>query len=128
MLSHCRSGHPDEACGILAGRGNVAEKVYPITNIDKSPVSYQMDPQEQFRAMKEMRNDRHSMVAIFHSHPVSPPYPSNKDINLAFYPEPVYIIVSLVDTKRPEVRAFEIVEGAVRDVRMLHDIDAESRY
>ena len=99
--------------------GSEMEKVYHVRNIDNSPVSYQMDPQEQFRIFREMRNDRHKMLAIYHSHPVSPAYPSSKDIDLAFYSESVYIIVGLSDLEMPEIRAFDIVEGAVNEVRIL---------
>ena len=49
---------------MLAGDGNIAEKIYKITNIEKSSVIYMMDPEEQFRVMKEMRKVGHKMVAI----------------------------------------------------------------
>ena len=56
------------------------------------------------------------MVAIYHSHPGSPAYPSGKDVGLAFYPDSLYIIVGLCDKERPEVRAYRIVEGKVSEV------------
>src|SRR3989337_2239775 len=87
MISHCRSAYPNEACGILTGKGGTAEKLYEMTNVESSPVSYFMDPEEQFRAIKEMRKDGHVMLAIYHSHPHAPAYPSGKDIRLASYPD-----------------------------------------
>ena len=125
VISHCKSVYPNEACGLLAGEGNIAEKIYKITNIEKSSVSYMMEPEEQFRAMKEMRQNRHEMVAIYHSHPHSQAYPSPKDVSLAFYSDQIYLIVGLTDKDRPEVRAFEIVEGDVREVQMGSSVDAQ---
>ena len=123
VISHCKSVYPNEACGLLAGKGDIAEKIYKMTNIEKSTVSYMMDPEEQFRAMKEMRNNDHKMLAIYHSHPHSQAYPSPKDISLAFYSDQVYLIVGLKDKDQPEVRAFEILEGDVREVQIKPHVD-----
>ncbi len=83
-----------------------------------------MDPGEQFRAMKEMRKSGHEMVAIYHSHPHSRPYPSPKDVSLAFYQETFYLIVGLTDRDNPEVMAFRIFEGDVREVQIGSSVDA----
>lgn len=116
IIAHCRSAYPDEACGMLAGKEYTVEKVYKITNIEPSPVSYLMDPKEQFNIMKEMRLDNNRMIAIYHSHPSSPPYPSDKDIRLAFYSDAIYIIVGLTDMERPEIRAYEIADGLPKEI------------
>ncbi|MBI5641662.1 MAG: M67 family metallopeptidase [Nitrospirae bacterium] len=118
MIAHCRSVYPEEACGLLAGKDSVAEKIYTMTNAEHSGVSYMMEPGEQFAAMKEMRQEGRTMVAIFHSHPDSPAYPSSKDVELAFYPDACYVIVSLIDPDRPEIRAYEIAEGQVREASL----------
>ena len=49
--------------------------------------------------------------AIYHSHTRSPPVPSQTDINLAFYPDALYVIVGVAGSA-PEVRAFRIVDSA----------------
>lgn len=118
MISHCKSVYPNEACGILAGKNDTVEKVYEMTNIENSTVSYLMEPKEQFRVMKEMRNIGEKMIAIYHSHPHSSAYPSAKDVKLASYPDSAYIIVSLADKERLEIKAFEINEGEVKEVRL----------
>jgi len=123
VISHCKSVYPNEACGLLAGKEDIPEKIYKMTNIEKSGVSYMMDPEEQFRVMKEMRNNGHKMLAIYHSHPHSQAYPSPKDVSLAFYSDQIYIIVGLTDKDRPEVRAFEILEGDVREVQIKPRVD-----
>jgi len=126
VIAHCRSAYPIEACGLLAGTANRAEKMYAMTNVEPSNVSYMMDPGEQFKVMKEMRKNGSKMVAIFHSHPYSPAYPSSKDVALAFYSDSLYIIIGLSGREEPEIRAFEIVDGTVREVRIECSVDASS--
>lgn len=121
LLDHCRSAIPNEACGMLAGSDGVVRHLYEIKNVEPSPVSYLMDPREQFNIMKDMRQKGARLIAIYHSHPQSPAYPSAKDIGLAFYDDAVYIIVSLIDIEQPEVRGYRIVEGNVREVALIQE-------
>jgi len=116
ILDHCRIAFPNEACGILAGAGGLVSRVYAMTNIEPSPISYFMDPGEQLRVQKQMREKREKMVAIFHSHPQSPAYPSAKDVNLAFYEDAFYLIVGLSEGITGETRAFTIVKGSVQEI------------
>lgn len=111
MVTHCTAFYPNEACGILAGTGNRVTKVYPMTNAEPSPVSYFMEPAEQFNVMKILRAEGSAMVAIFHSHPQSPAFPSAKDVSLAFYDDLYYVIVGLLNRSRPDIRMFSIAEG-----------------
>lgn len=118
MIAHCRACFPNEACGILAGRDGEITAFYPMTNIEQSPVTYLMDSKEQFAVMKDMRAKGISMAAIFHSHPTSSAYPSGTDVNLAFYDDVVYVIVSLMDPS-PSVRAFTIRQGAIGETELI---------
>jgi proteasome lid subunit RPN8/RPN11 len=62
--------------------------------------------------------------AIVHSHTHTPAVPSPTDIGLAFYPESLYILVSLDDeetdpeTGEPSLRAWRIVDGEVAEVEL----------
>jgi len=116
MMTHCRACYPNEACGILAGTGNRVTKVYPIPNAEPSPVSYFMEPRDQFRVMKELRQEGLTMLAIFHSHPQSPAYPSVKDVSLAFYQDAAYVIIGLTNPESPEIRAYTINEEQIEEV------------
>ena len=115
MLSHCKAAYPNEACGILAGRGSKVVRIYPIENTEASPVSYLMDPAEQFAVVKDLREHSLSMLAIFHSHPSSPAFPSPKDVDLAFYDDSVYIIVGLME-KNPEAKGYLIRNREVKEI------------
>ena len=79
---------------------------------------YLIDPREQLRAFRTMDERGEELVAIYHSHPASQPYPSPTDRAEAHYPDAIYVLLSL-RTADPEVRAFRIdADGAVREVRL----------
>ncbi|MCE5194299.1 MAG: M67 family metallopeptidase [Nitrospiraceae bacterium] len=117
IIRHCKKTAPNEACGILAGKGNVISKIYEMTNIEKSPESYFMDSKEQFSVMKEIREHELDIVCIYHSHPKSSAYPSRKDKTLAVYEEPVYMIISLAE-KDAAIRVFSIKRKKVAEVEI----------
>jgi [CysO sulfur-carrier protein]-S-L-cysteine hydrolase len=118
IFDHCNRAYPNEACGILARARGRVERVYHMANVDPGPAQYLMEPQEQFRVMREMRHAGLELAGIYHSHIVSPAYPSATDIDLAYYPEAVYLIVSLLDRNIPEVRAYTIVRRDVSEVSL----------
>ncbi len=114
VIAHCQREAPYEACGFLAGGRERVSQVYPVKNIEPTPVSYMMEPNEQLKALREIEEKGLELLAIYHSHPGSRPFPSAKDVSLAFYPEALYVIVSLLDGA--EVRAFRIAGERVSEV------------
>ncbi len=118
IFDHCNREYPNEACGILAGRGTIVEKVYSLTSENPSPTFYQIEAQEQFRVLREMRDAGRDLVGIYHSHPAGRAYPSSTDVELAFYPEAVYVIVSLIERQDPCVKGYTIVDGKVTEVSL----------
>lgn len=115
LLSHAREGYPNEVCGLMAGRDGIVSRIFRTTNIEKSSVSYMMEPTEQFRAFKDMRTDGLELMAIYHSHPTSPAYPSQTDVRLAYYPEVAYVIASMQKAGSPEIRGFKIIDGGITE-------------
>ena len=115
MLAHCGEAGPNEACGILGGKGREVSELYIMGNTENSPVSYLMDSKEQFTVLKDLRGKGLSMVGIFHSHPASAAYPSPKDVSLAFYEDAAYVIVGLAEGE-PDVKAFSIRQGEIIEI------------
>lgn len=115
MIEHCMSGLPNEACGFLAGRDGVAERIYPLTNAAASPVYYRPADKEMLRAMTDIDDRGLQLVSIFHSHVASAPFPSVTDVREAHYPDAAYLIVSLIDQSNPLARAYLIRKKDWRD-------------
>jgi proteasome lid subunit RPN8/RPN11 len=115
MIDHSRTELPNEACGILAGKDGKSERVYRMTNTDKSSKTFLMDPKEQLRVMKEIRSLGLEMIGIYHSHSQTEAYPSAYDVELAYYPEVSYVIVSIKERDNPDIRSFKIIEGKITE-------------
>jgi len=116
MLQHAREEAPNECCGILGGKDGAATTLYRATNAEQSPLRYTLDPNDLFRiTFREIPEHDEEMLAIYHSHTASPAYPSQTDINLATYPDAIYLILSLADGEQP-LRGFRINDGEVAEV------------
>ncbi len=119
VLEHARACAPEEACGVLAGDKNGSVRhVFTMNNSAGSSTFYLMDSREQFRVFDQIEKEGLELVAIFHSHPHSPAFPSGRDTELAFYTDSLYLIVSLMDNKS-DCRVFKIVDGKVEEVEMI---------
>lgn len=118
IVAHARAEAPKEACGLVAGRDTRATRVIRCMNAHPSAVTrYTIDPREQLRAFRDMEANGEDLVAIYHSHPATQAYPSPTDRAESHYPEAIYVLVSLRDTA-PDVRAFRIRDGWVREVEL----------
>jgi proteasome lid subunit RPN8/RPN11 len=116
IVAHARAEAPKEACGLVAGRDGSATKVIRCANVHPTPVTrYSIDPREQLRAFRDMETNGEELLAIYHSHPITQPYPSPTDRAEAHYPDAYYVLVSLRDTT-PEIRAYRVRDGWVREV------------
>jgi proteasome lid subunit RPN8/RPN11 len=114
IVAHARAEAPNECCGMIAAENGHAVRVYRATNSAASPLRYEIDGMEQYRIQMEIEDRGWELGAIYHSHTRSRPYPSQTDINLATYPDSLYVIVGIADGG-PEVRAFRIVDGQVTE-------------
>ncbi|GHT32966.1 Mov34/MPN/PAD-1 family protein [Bacteroidia bacterium] len=117
IVRQAQSELPNEACGLLTGKGGIVQKHYPLTNTDRSPEHFSFDPREQFQVLKEARAEGQRIVANYHSHPSTPARPSVEDVRLAYDPDIIYIILSLAD-ETPSIKAFRIQGGEVSNVEI----------
>jgi proteasome lid subunit RPN8/RPN11 len=113
MVDHAKKEWPLECCGILGGKDPTVEKAFELQNAEKSPIRYSISPQEQLRVFVEMEKESIDMIAIYHSHTHTIPFPSETDVKLAFYPEVASIIISLKEEQNPTVKAFRIGKEAI---------------
>jgi [CysO sulfur-carrier protein]-S-L-cysteine hydrolase len=118
IVDHARAEAPNECCGMVAARDGDAVTVYRATNAAASPLRYEIDGSEQFRIQTEIEDADLDLGAIYHSHTRTEPYPSQTDINLAFYPESLYLIVGLAGGE-PEMRAYTIRDGRVSEAELV---------
>ncbi|MFA6424762.1 MAG: M67 family metallopeptidase [Phycisphaerae bacterium] len=116
MLEQAAAEAPIEACGILAGKAGEIKKFYKMINADNSSEHFTMEPQEQFKVIKDIRLAGLEMLAIYHSHPNSPARPSEEDMRMALTPDVVYIILSIMSIEIPVIKGFRITDRNASDV------------
>ena len=114
IIQHARQEYPLEGCGILAGKKGRISRFYPMGNTEKSSSRYLMEPEEQVRVFQEIEKEGLELSAIYHSHPHSQAFPSQRDVDLAFYPDSLILIISLMDPKDPQVGIFQIENGKIQ--------------
>ena len=117
MVAHAEAEAPNECCGMIASRDGQAVAVHRAVNKAASALRYEIDGLEQYRIQMEIEDAGLDLGAIYHSHTRSAPYPSQTDINLAFYPEALYVIVGLHEGD-PDVKAYTIRDGQVAEVEL----------
>jgi proteasome lid subunit RPN8/RPN11 len=129
IVAQARAEYPNEACGLIVGDAPAADggralQYVPTRNKAASPFRYEIEPQDLLRLTIETDDAGEVFWGIVHSHTHSPAVPSPTDLGLAFYPDSLYLLVSLdpdeadAATGEPGVRAWRIVDGASHEVAL----------
>ena len=129
LIDHARAAVPNEACGLIVGdrpaaAGGRPLRFEPARNAAASPYRYEIHPDDLYRLTVATDDADQVFWGILHSHTHTPAVPSPTDIGLAFYPDALYILVSLAEdeadvaTGRPSVRAWRIVDGMTHEVAL----------
>jgi len=119
LLDHARAYPGEEICGLISARDGMARRALPVANVAARPACrYAMDPAGQIAALRRMREAGEELLAIYHSHPMSPAAPSTIDIAEAGYPDAVYLIISLNTKGVLEMRGFRLRAAGVYEVAL----------
>jgi len=119
LLHHARRQPHRECCGLLAGRDGVITQAFPAKNVAADPVrNYEIAPKEIVRLLREFRERRLGFLGIYHSHPNTENVPSPKDIELAYYSEAIYFIVTPRPYAENPIRAFSIRDRQVSELEI----------
>jgi proteasome lid subunit RPN8/RPN11 len=129
IVAHARAEYPNEMCGLVVGdvpaaEGGRALRFEPARNKAVSPYRYEIDPQDLLRLTIATDDADEVFWGIVHSHTHSPAVPSPTDVGLAFYPDALYVLISLSDeevdraTGAPGIRAWRIVDGETHEVAL----------
>ena len=126
IVAQARDEAPDECCGMIASVDGTAVAIHPAENTAHSPLRYEIDGMEQYRIQTAIEDAGHDLGAIYHSHTRSAPEPSQTDINLAFYPDALYVIVGVAG-EEADVRAWRIADRQVSEVELEVTADVRCR-
>ena len=129
IVGQARAEAPNEACGLIVGDraaadGGRALRYEPARNRAASPWRYELHPDDLLRLTIETDDAGEVFWAIVHSHVRTPAVPSPTDVGLAFYPDALYVLVSLDPdeadpaTGEPSLRAWRILGPEPREVEV----------
>jgi proteasome lid subunit RPN8/RPN11 len=107
LVEHAEAELPNEACGLLVLRDGIAERLVPGRNRAASPYRFELDVDPETWFLE----DEGYELAVFHSHPSSPPRPSRTDVeNIGLWEGRPYVILSL---RTGELAAWTIADGSL---------------
>ena len=117
VLGHCYDGLPEEACGLLGGRGDRAHVFVPCANADRSSRTFSLGPECWEAADRRIGAAGLELVAVVHSHTHTEAYPSPTDVDQAsnpLLPTDRWVVVSL-RPPAPSIRSYRITDGSVAE-------------
>ncbi|HYD09073.1 MAG TPA: M67 family metallopeptidase [Acidimicrobiales bacterium] len=115
LVGHAYDGLPDEACGLLGGRGDTVEVFVPCENADRSSRTFSLGPDAWEKVDSEIEGRGLQVLGVVHSHTHTEAYPSPTDIDQAGNPFLAgwrWVLVSL-RLEAPVVRSYVITDGVV---------------
>jgi proteasome lid subunit RPN8/RPN11 len=129
LIDHARAGAPNEACGLIVGDraaadGGSALRFEATRNAAASPYVYEIHPDDLYRLTVATDDADEVFWGIVHSHTHTPAVPSATDLGQAFYPDALYILVSLAESETdrtagtPSVRGWRIVDRVMHEVTL----------
>ena len=94
-----------------------------LSPAERAEIAFVMDMQDFSAAKKDIRNKGLDLQVVYHSHPHDPARPSVTDIKIASeyeeiwpkinLPIPAYLLISLMDKTKPDIRTYWIKTGRV---------------
>ena len=114
------AAYPEECCGLLIGEGGAGSwrlgRVVASANVAEGDRRrrFEIDPRLLIALHRELRGGAQRVIGVYHSHPDQPPRPSAADLDQAWEPGLVWVIISVRDGRAGESTAHVLAEGGGR--------------
>ena len=117
--------YPDEACGLLIGMAEPGG-VIRVSGVEPAPNvasggrgdRFEIDPRVRFALTRRLRGGSARVIGHYHSHPDHPASPSRRDLEMAFEPDLIWLITSVL-AGRPAETTASILDAAARRFRRI---------
>jgi proteasome lid subunit RPN8/RPN11 len=118
LEQHAHAEAPNEACGLVVLKEGRAERYVPGRNAAESPYRFELDVDPETWFLE----DDGFELAVFHSHPSSPPRPSRTDVeNIGLWQRRPYLILSL---RTRELAAWTIEAERIEPLAVTEELPA----
>lgn len=119
VVEHAVRDAPNECCGVVLGRDDSATTVRELENLAASPFRFDIDGRQLLPLVFADDDESEQLLAIYHSHTRSDPYPSQTDVNFAAgWPGVEWLIVGVSRNAEPDSRSYLIDGGVIKDVAL----------
>jgi proteasome lid subunit RPN8/RPN11 len=107
LRTACAAAYPEEACGLLLGRGHAILEAVSCQNLAADPAhAFLIDPAFHLRLQREARGRGLAVLGSFHSHPDGVCAPSAEDARGLPQADLIHVICSTRPASAPKMRVF----------------------
>ncbi len=115
VVEHARRDHPDECCGVVAGRDGVPTRLIEMDNAERSPTGFVFDSAQWLAVYRDVDGADEDFHVVYHSHTMTEAFPSSTDVRWAVNtPGTSWLLVS-TRSDELELRSFRIEDGVVTE-------------
>ena len=123
------ANYPDEACGLIIGTLN-SNGVILVGGVQHAPNvasgsrgdRFEIDPRVRFALTRRLRGKAERIIGHYHSHPDHPASPSRRDLEMAFEPDLIWLITSVLAGCSADTIAYTLDLAARRFRRIVLQI------
>lgn len=118
IAAQAEAAYPAECCGLLVGQGDqvlYVTQVVPADNLlAHLPGRFEIAPRRQFEVMRALRGGSDRIIGHYHSHPDHPAEPSACDLAMAYDPDMIWLITSVVAGRAANTTAHRLTADTTR--------------
>ena len=115
IVDHAEAAFPGECCGLLSG--GQADDVIRVDDVHASENMalepdrrFEVDPALRLRLQRTLRDSGRRVVGIYHSHPNGPAQPSPRDLEAAWEPDLIWLVVGVCNGQAVQYTAHALIE------------------
>jgi proteasome lid subunit RPN8/RPN11 len=113
VVAHARRDHPDECCGVIAGKAGVATRLFEMDNADRSPTGFTFDSDQWLKTYRSIDDADEDQLVVYHSHTMTEAFPSRTDVLWSRNTEFQHWLLVSTRSDEEEIRSFVITDGDV---------------
>lgn len=123
IVDAAERAYPDECCGLLVGYAEPPQDLV-VTRVEISPniaeenaaERFEISPKLRLQVMRALEGGPERIIGHFHSHPDHAAQPSPRDLERAWEPDLVWLIVAVLDGQAVHTTA-HVLDGEGRQFR-----------
>ena len=125
IVDAAESAYPEECCGLIVGYAEPPQNLI-VTRVEISPnvaeenaaERFEISPHRRLEVMRALEGGPERIIGHFHSHPDHAAQPSLRDLERAWEPDLIWLIVAVLDGQAIHTTA-HVLDGEGRQFRQI---------